>query len=69
MILSLNNSRRYQFVKPSGTKQNFGLDGFSADLTIDEGKVFHEYKISFVFIAKRGSFEDFLDFKNQVSPL
>ena len=62
-------SQRYQFVKPSVTKQNFGLDGSSAHFTIGKGKVVPEYKISFVFIAKKVLFQDFLDFKNHVSPL
>ena len=34
-------------------KQNFGLDGSSADFTIGKGKVVQEYKISFAFIAKK----------------
>ena len=50
-------------------KQNFGLDGCSADFTTGKGKVVHEYKISFVFIAKKGLFQDLLDFNNQVGPL
>ena len=46
-----------------------GLDGSSADFTIGKGKVVPEYKISFVFIAKKGLAQDFLDFKNQAGPL
>ena len=51
-------------------KQNFGLDGFSADFTIGKGKVVPECKISFVFIAKKGQFQDFLGtLKMRLSPL
>ena len=50
-------------------KQNFGLDGFSADFTVGKGKVVHEYKISLVLIAKKGLVQDFLDFKHRVGPL
>ena len=35
-------------------KQNFGLDGSSADFTIGKGKVVAESKISFVIIEKKG---------------
>ena len=41
-------------------KQNFGLERSSADFMIGKGKVVHECKISFVFIAKKGLL--FLDF-------
>ena len=44
----------HQFVKQTGTKQNFGLDGSSKDFTIGKCKVVHKYIISFVFIAKKG---------------
>ena len=52
-ILSLSKSQRYQFVKPSGTKQNFGLDGCNADLTIGKGKVVHEYTKSDLFSLRK----------------
>ena len=50
-------------------KQNFGLNGSSADLTIGKGKVVNGYKISLVFILKKGLVQDFVDFKNRVGPL
>ena len=50
-------------------KQNLGFDGSSADFMIGKVKMVHEYKISFVFIAKKGLVQDFLGFKNQVDPL
>ena len=50
-------------------KQNFGLDGLSADFTIGNCKLVPKCKISFVFIAKKGLVQDFLDFKNPVGPL
>ena len=49
-------------------KQNFGLDGSSADFTIGKGKVIAEDKISLVFIANKGLIQDFSDFENRVDP-
>ena len=40
-------------------KQNFDLDGSSADFIIVKGKVVPDYKISFVIIAKKGLFPSF----------
>ena len=42
-------------------KQNFGLDGSSADFTIGKGKMVQEYKISFVFIAQKRPNSRFLE--------
>ena len=52
-ILTLCESQRYQFVKPSGTKQNFGFDGCRLDFTFGKGKVVPKCKISFVFILNK----------------
>ena len=37
MILLLCKSLHYQFIKPSGIKQNFNLDGSSVDFMIGKG--------------------------------
>ena len=50
-------------------KQHFGLDGSSADFTIDQGRVVPDYKISFVIIVKKGVFQDLLTFNNRVALL
>ena len=47
-------------------KQNFGLDGSSADFTVGKGKVVPKYKISFVFI---GLFQNLLDFNDKIGLL
>ena len=36
--------------------KNLGLDGSSVDFTIGKGKVVPEYKISFVFMAKKKAY-------------